>query len=56
MLYGSNVWDPLLIIAQIISVQCLYYLSLGLWLSIVLGAPCHLQAKRSCHMRRALKA
>jgi protein SYS1 len=38
MLYGATVWDPLLIVAQIISVQCLFYLSLGLWLTVFLGA------------------
>jgi protein SYS1 len=37
MLYGATVWDPLLIVAQIISVQCLFYLSLGLWLTVFLG-------------------
>ncbi|KAJ9527330.1 hypothetical protein QJQ45_025593 [Haematococcus lacustris] len=38
MLYGAAVWDPTLIIAQIISLQCLFYLSLGLWQMLLLGA------------------
>lgn len=32
-----QVWDPVLIIAQIISIQCLFYLSLGLWQVLFLG-------------------
>eukprot|EP00879_Flechtneria_rotunda_P011595 GHRR01012111.1.p1 GENE.GHRR01012111.1~~GHRR01012111.1.p1 ORF type:complete len:279 (+),score=77.62 GHRR01012111.1:492-1328(+) len=37
MFYGSNVWDPVLIIAQIVTVQCLFYISLGLIQAITLG-------------------
>lgn len=37
MFYGSNVWDPALIIAQIVSVQCLFYISLGLIQAITIG-------------------
>lgn len=37
MLYGPPVWDPLLIIAQIVSIQCLFYLGLGLWQTILFG-------------------
>mmetsp|Transcript_14093 Transcript_14093/g.30554 ORF Transcript_14093/g.30554 Transcript_14093/m.30554 type:complete len:200 (+) Transcript_14093:129-728(+) len=37
MLYGAAVWDPVLIIAQIISLQCLFYLTLGLFHAIFLG-------------------
>ncbi|GIL67881.1 hypothetical protein Vafri_21145 [Volvox africanus] len=37
MLYGAAVWDPVLIIAQIATIQCLFYLSLGLWQGILLG-------------------
>lgn len=33
----AQVWDPLLIIAQIISIQCLFYLGLGLWQTIFFG-------------------
>eukprot|EP00123_Amoebidium_parasiticum_P000285 comp10686_c0_seq1/m.5360 comp10686_c0_seq1/g.5360 ORF comp10686_c0_seq1/g.5360 comp10686_c0_seq1/m.5360 type:complete len:155 (-) comp10686_c0_seq1:119-583(-) len=32
--FRHNIWDPWLIMAQIVCVQTLYYLSLGLWLSI----------------------
>lgn len=32
-----QVWDPWLIIAQIISVQCLFYLSLGLFQMLFIG-------------------
>ena len=40
MFYGANVWDPLMIISQIVAMQCLCYLSLGLlqWMVI---APYH---------------
>jgi hypothetical protein len=40
MFYGANVWDPLMIISQIVALQCLCYLSLGLlqWMVI---APHH---------------
>jgi len=31
------VWDPWLIIAQIISLQCLFYMSLGLWQMLFVG-------------------
>ncbi|XP_077212258.1 uncharacterized protein LOC143858777 isoform X2 [Tasmannia lanceolata] len=37
MFYGATVWDPWLIIAQIVCLQCLYYLTLGLFLSILVG-------------------
>lgn len=32
-----QVWDPILIIAQIVSLQCLFYLSLGFWQALFLG-------------------
>lgn len=32
-----QVWDPVLIIAQILSLQCLFYLSLGFWQALFLG-------------------
>mmetsp|Transcript_1661 Transcript_1661/g.4314 ORF Transcript_1661/g.4314 Transcript_1661/m.4314 type:complete len:225 (+) Transcript_1661:371-1045(+) len=36
MFYGANIWDPALILSQIVSVQCLSYLTLGLlqWMII----------------------
>ena len=37
MFYGSVVWDPWLIVAQIVCLQCLYYITLGLFLSILVG-------------------
>ncbi len=37
MFYGAAVWDPWLILAQIITVQCLFYLSFGLLLYLFLG-------------------
>ncbi|CAL5222219.1 g4551 [Coccomyxa viridis] len=37
MFYGANVWDPWLILAQIVTVQCLFYLSFGLLLYVFLG-------------------
>ena len=37
MFYGALVWDPLLIVAQIICFQCLYYLTLGLFMEILVG-------------------
>jgi hypothetical protein len=44
MHYGMQVWDPVLIIAQIISLQCLFYLTLGVFDAILIGearvAPC----------------
>lgn len=33
-----QVWDPWLIIAQIISIQCLFYITLGLWQLMFVGA------------------
>lgn len=39
MFYGATVWDPVLIVAQIITIQCLFYVSLGLLLWILLGMP-----------------
>ncbi len=38
MFYGSTVWDPVLITAQIITMQCLFYASLGLTLWMFVGA------------------
>lgn len=37
MFYGAQVWDPVLIIAQITAVQCLFYISLGLLQWLVVG-------------------
>ncbi|RDX79264.1 Protein SYS1-like protein [Mucuna pruriens] len=37
MFYGAVVWDPWLIVAQIVCLQCLYYITLGLFLSILVG-------------------
>lgn len=38
MFYGTVTWDPWLIVAQIVCLQCLYYLTLGLFLSMLVGA------------------
>eukprot|EP00899_Mesostigma_viride_P008036 jgi/Mesvir1/17233/Mv07646-RA.1 len=38
MFYGASVWDPLLIIAQIVCLQCLHYLSLGVLLFLFIGS------------------
>ena len=35
--YGTSIWDPVLILAQIVSVQCLFYLSLCTALYLFLG-------------------
>ena len=32
--FRSNVFDPILIVAQIISLQCCFYASFGLWLIV----------------------
>ncbi|PRQ50847.1 hypothetical protein RchiOBHm_Chr2g0137751 [Rosa chinensis] len=37
MFYGALVWDPWLIVVQIVCLQCLYYLTLGLFLAILVG-------------------
>ncbi|XP_061338528.1 uncharacterized protein LOC133285337 [Gastrolobium bilobum] len=37
MFFGSVIWDPCLIVAQIVCIQCLYYITLGLFLSILVG-------------------
>lgn len=37
MFYGSVVWDPWLIVAQIVCIQCLYYLTLGFFMGILVG-------------------
>ncbi|KAI3977348.1 hypothetical protein MKX01_000261 [Papaver californicum] len=37
MFYGAMVWDPWLIVSQIICLQCLYYLTLGILMSILVG-------------------
>lgn len=36
-LFGATVWDPALIIAQIITVQCFFYTNLGLFLYLLVG-------------------
>ncbi|KAK6914914.1 Integral membrane protein SYS1-related [Dillenia turbinata] len=38
MFYGAVVWDPWLIVAQIVCLQCLYYLTLGIFMSILVGS------------------
>lgn len=30
-------WDPVMIIAQIVTLQCLFYMTLGLWQAILVG-------------------
>lgn len=37
MFYGTAAWDPWLIVAQILCLQCLYYLSLGVFLTFLVG-------------------
>ncbi|GMH15956.1 hypothetical protein Nepgr_017797 [Nepenthes gracilis] len=37
MFYGAVVWDPWLIVAQIVCLQCLYYLTLGLFMAVLVG-------------------
>lgn len=37
MFYGTAVWDPWLIVGQIICLQCSYYLSLGVFMMVFLG-------------------
>lgn len=37
MFYGSIVWDPWLILSQIVCLQCLYYLTLGFLMFIFVG-------------------
>mmetsp|Transcript_22606 Transcript_22606/g.31505 ORF Transcript_22606/g.31505 Transcript_22606/m.31505 type:complete len:190 (+) Transcript_22606:236-805(+) len=38
MFYGATVFDPIIIIAQIVSMQCLSYLSLGMFQWLLLGS------------------
>merc|ERR1711976_417012 len=33
--FRSSVWDPVLIISQILTIQCVFYISLGTWISIM---------------------
>ncbi|VVA95954.1 unnamed protein product [Arabis nemorensis] len=37
MFYGTAVWDPWLIVGQIICLQCSYYLTLGVFMMVFLG-------------------
>ncbi|XP_075510512.1 uncharacterized protein LOC142546595 [Primulina tabacum] len=37
MFYGAVAWDPWLIVAQIVCLQSLHYLTLGIFLSILVG-------------------
>jgi len=37
MFYGANIWDPLMIISQIVAMQCLCYISLGLMQWVVIS-------------------
>ena len=32
--FRSNLWDPVLIVSQIIAIQCTYYVGLGVWILI----------------------
>ncbi|CAL9087641.1 unnamed protein product [Musa textilis] len=38
MFYGAVVWDPWLIVSQIVCLQCLYYLTLGLFMAVLVSA------------------
>lgn len=33
--FRSYIWDPVLILSQILLMQCIYYSFLGLWLAVV---------------------
>jgi protein SYS1 len=35
--FRSSAWDPILISGQIVTMQCLYYISTGLWLTLLMG-------------------
>ncbi|XP_010539497.1 PREDICTED: protein SYS1 homolog [Tarenaya hassleriana] len=37
MFYGKALWDPWLIVAQIVCLQCSYYLTLGIFMMVFLG-------------------
>ncbi|GAX77520.1 hypothetical protein CEUSTIGMA_g4964.t1 [Chlamydomonas eustigma] len=37
MIYGSAAWDPILIISQIASLQCLFYLTMGIFNAMFLS-------------------
>ncbi|XP_042950594.1 protein SYS1 homolog isoform X2 [Carya illinoinensis] len=37
MFYGTVVWDPWLIVGQIVCLQCFYYLTLGVFMTIFVG-------------------
>nr|XP_043617345.1 protein SYS1 homolog [Erigeron canadensis] len=37
MFYGTVVWDPWLIVAQIVCIQCLYYITLGVFMGVFVG-------------------
>lgn len=40
--FRYTVWDPLMILAQMATLQCAYYVSLGLWIfffDLVAGSP-----------------
>ncbi|KAE8680784.1 putative sulfate transporter 3.4-like isoform 2 [Hibiscus syriacus] len=37
MFYGAVEWDPWLIVGQIVCLQCLYYLTHGVFLSFLVG-------------------
>lgn len=44
--FRSYVWDPVLIISQIVLMQCIYYSFLGLWMAAV---DTLVQSNRSLH-------
>jgi Integral membrane protein S linking to the trans Golgi network len=37
MFYGALIWDPWLILAQIVCLQCMYYLTVGLFLTVLVA-------------------
>lgn len=37
MLYGQEIWDPALIVAKIVAVQCSFYLGLGVLMGMLVG-------------------
>ncbi|PSR96849.1 hypothetical protein CEY00_Acc26903, partial [Actinidia chinensis var. chinensis] len=37
MVYGALVWDPCFIVAQIVCIQCLYYVTLGIFMAVLVG-------------------
>jgi hypothetical protein len=49
MLYGQEVWDPVLIISKIIALQCIFYIGVGALMTMLVGESLTRRVRKQNH-------